>query len=106
MNEIEKMLLESIKENTGFSSVSFSDEDGSNKTTYSLNTQAEQEAVDPGVQEALLQNARWHRREARRLLGGRSGLTKTEQVERINQAIAELQCARDLLNAEIEAEEA
>lgn len=61
------------------------------------NTEQEMVAVDAGVQDALPKDARWHRREARRLLGGKSGLTNDEKVKRMNRSIEHLMEARDML---------
>ena len=62
-------------------------------------SQAEAEAVDAGVQDALPKDARWHRREARKLLVGKSGLTAEEKVERIDLAIELLEKARTMMVA-------
>lgn len=55
------------------------------------NTQAEKEAVDEGVQAELPKDARWHRREARRLLVGKKGLTNEQKVERMERAKSHLE---------------
>lgn len=87
-----------IADSTGFESVTFADEDGSNAVAYDLkNTQAETEAVDKGVQENLpYQDARWHRREARRLLIGKKGMTDDEKVQRMLRAKKHLEQAIEM----------
>lgn len=57
------------------------------------NTEHEKQAVDKGVQDALPKDARWHRREARRLLAGKSGLTDTQKIERMQRAAKHLNAA-------------
>lgn len=54
--------------------------------TDTKNTEAEQEAVDSGVQAELPKDARWHRREARRLMVGRGGMTANQKRERVERA--------------------
>lgn len=62
------------------------------------NTEAEATAVDEGVQEALAApTARWHRREARKSLIGRSGLSNEEKVAQMKKAIAHLNAAVHLI---------
>lgn len=90
-------LKKAIKDSTGFDSVTFMDEDGSNKVTYDLNTPEEQEAVDKGVQDALPQDARWHRREARRLLVGKKGMTDEQKIARVIRAQNHLAIALDMM---------
>lgn len=92
-NNLTKALKKSIKDSLGVDEISFSDEDGGNKVTYDLNTEAEKVAVDEGVQAALPKDARWHRREARRLLIGKSGMSDEKKVMRMKRAIAELEAA-------------
>lgn len=59
------------------------------------NTEAEATAVDEGVQNALPFDARWYRREARKKLIGKSGMTAEQKRARV-------ESARDLLNKALE----
>lgn len=61
------------------------------------NTEAEQVAVDDGVQAELPKNARWHRREARNLLIGKSGMTDAEKIVRMQQAVSHLEKAMEMI---------
>jgi hypothetical protein len=91
---VEKVQAEVDKDNEcsacGSSNVVF---DLSTELDAMQNTQAEKEAVDKGVQQALPQDARWHRREARRLLVGKPGLTNEQKVKRMQRAKEHLETA-------------
>lgn len=63
------------------------------------NTEAEQVAVDDGVQDALPEDARWHRREARKLLIGKSGMTDSQKIESLSAAMGHLKSALALMEA-------
>jgi hypothetical protein len=62
-----------------------------------MNTEAEATAVDEGVQAVLPPSARYERRQARKLLIGVSGLTEEQKIERMEQAVAHLNKAIDLM---------
>lgn len=67
------------------------------------NTEAEATAVDEGVQEALAvpaPTARWYRREARRLMIGKSGLSEAQKLSRVKEAHTLLGNAIALMEAE------
>lgn len=86
-------MKKSLTDLPGVESVSFvSEEGGTDAVVYDFkNTQAEKEAVDKGVQAELPKDARWHRREARRLLNGKKGLTNEQKVERMERAKSHLE---------------
>lgn len=54
-------------------------------------------AVDEGVQEALPKDPRWHRRQARKLLIGTSGLTNAQKIARLKQAVEHLNTAVQMM---------
>lgn len=58
--------------------------------TGEILSEQEATAVDPGVQDALPKDARWHRREARRLLIGKKGMSHAKKIERMQRAIDHL----------------
>ncbi len=58
--------------------------------TGEILTEQEATAVDPGVQKEIPKNARWHRREARRLLIGKKGMSHAKKIERMQRAIDHL----------------
>jgi len=69
------------------------------------NTEAEKAAVDEGVQAALPKDARWHRREARRLLWGKKGMADEQKIERLERAYDHLAEAIHLMKTGEEMEE-
>lgn len=63
------------------------------------NSPEEMAAVDKGVQAALPKDARWFRREARRLLIGKEGLDAAGKIERMKRARAALDKAIALMES-------
>lgn len=66
--------------------------------------QAMMDSIDPDTGEVVKtywaempKSARWHRREARRLLVGKSGLTEAQKIERIQEAMQHLSTALILM---------
>lgn len=90
----QQAMVDSIAKTTGSETIVFADpETGEVKATYKASA---------GVVEAKTYTHRDHRRKARALIQGKKGMTRTEQIATMEDAIKHLQASVDLLKAEQE----